>query len=192
MRTYNTYGKANAEYGKLAGGKYLVLHYKERTGFDHYGSRKYGVWYKCRWFENGKYAGDGYDWYELFQVGPRGGIKRLNQRIHVMAEDVPVLETGHPASLTAVRWDSYEYRIKVAFLNAVLDEIPEIFIEEQRKAREEALRSSKEIAAKWEAWEKEQERQRKAEKERQETERQRRRPVATNLGALMKQAGFNW
>lgn len=170
---YQTYYKANAVFGKNFAGKYLVLHYQERNDFDHYGSRRHGVWYKRLWYIDGSIKTDrACQWYELFQIGPRGGIKRLGRRINENPGCI-MLETGHPACLTAVRCQKVEnqsgivYTIDPAFAAAALDDVPETFeiiARQMAERREQEARQEAERKALREAERKEQEARLEAER----------------------------
>lgn len=122
MKNYETYEKAQRDFAAFAG-YYVILKYGYASWSEYYGSKKHGRWYRRTGYsivEGAKHIQ-----YELFQVGKRGGLKRLHLVAKNLPEGTPFISSMQPDEATCCRYEDGEYRIIEEVLDALIESIPE-------------------------------------------------------------------
>ena len=124
MKNYDTYEQAQKDFAVFAG-HYVILRYGYETHSEHYGSRRRGQWYCHTGFSTSEHAK--HIQYELFQVGKRGGLKRLHLVTKSLPEGTPFVKTMRPDAATCCLYDYKvdKYLINEEVLDAVIESIPE-------------------------------------------------------------------
>ena len=187
MKEFRNDYEARKFFAAHCAGKYLVLHYKERTYFDRYGYGRHGVSYKRTYYANGisRCGADEFensDWYELFKVGPLGGIVRLGRRVNqITSPDVRILETGHPEAMSCYKTycdedESVKIVLDMPYILAAMENIPYEFTDEAYEERQkEKERRKEEEKRKFEEREREarEQREREAREQREREQRER-------------------
>lgn len=124
MNEYKTYEAAQKDFSAFAG-SYVVLKYGYETHSEHYGSRRRGRWYCHTGYSTSEHAK--HVQYELFQVGKRGGLKRLHLVARTLPEGIPFVSSMKPDKATCCQYnyENNKYYIPDEVLNSVIDSIPE-------------------------------------------------------------------
>lgn len=128
MNCYETYEAAQKDFSAFAG-YYVVLKYGYKTWSEHFGSRRRGQYYCHTGYSTDEDAN--FKQYELFQVGKRGGLKRLHLVAKTLPENTPCVCTIEPDKVSycdLARKDDnsrYFYFIKDEVLDALIESIPE-------------------------------------------------------------------
>lgn len=136
-------GQLRIKYGKLCGGMYLVIH-DSRDRFV----RREPLLHE--------------EWYELFQIGPRGGIHDLGIRVNkIISPDVRIIEDDvfYPECIRYFYYNDYHSSLpdpkdcmfKPCYILAAMENIPYEFTDdakELRKKEEEKRKKEEEKIAK--------------------------------------------
>ena len=126
MNSYETYEAAQKDFSAFAG-YYVVLKYGYETWSEHFGSRRHGRNYCHTSYSTDENAN--FKQYELFQVGKRGGLKRLHLVAEILPESIPFVCTMKPdeASCCYQEYEDggYQYYIREELLDALVEFAPE-------------------------------------------------------------------
>ena len=126
MSSYETYGAAQKDFSAFAG-YYVVLKYGYKTQSEHFGSRRHGQYYCHTGYSTDEDAN--FKQYELFQVGKRGGLKRLHLVAKSLPEGTPFVHTMEPDKATCCYHEHkdgrYQYYIREEVLDALIESAPE-------------------------------------------------------------------
>lgn len=123
MKNYETYEAAQRDFSAFAG-YYVVLKYGYETKTECFGSRRHRRWYCHTGYSTSEHAK--HVQYELFQVGKRGGLKRLHLVAKTLPEGVPFVSMK-PDKVAYCRYEyqSDKYYIVEEVLDALIESIPE-------------------------------------------------------------------
>lgn len=126
MNGYKTYEAAQRDFSAFAG-YYVVLKYGYETWSEHFGSRRHGQYYCHTGYSTRGTAN--FKQYELFQVGKRGGLKRLHLVTKTLPEGTPFVCTMEPNNASCCYYeykdDKEQYFIREEVLDALIESIPE-------------------------------------------------------------------
>ena len=123
MTNYETYEAAQKSFSVFAG-KYVILRYGYKTWSERIGSRRHGRTYCHTGYCTEE---DAYHiQYELFQVGKRGGLKRLHLVARKLPEGTPFVSNMKPDRATCCEYEDGSFFVNEELQNALIESVPDV------------------------------------------------------------------